>query len=137
MTITVFVSLGKDNKVEYKIENVLNIYHLKRYLSEKLQKELSNIFIYSTEDSKIPLQNLLNFEDEIALYAKISKNRCSTCMGVATFGIGDCVYCKCNYCNMHRLPESHKCPRLESCKKESFDANFKQVISQKCVISQI
>ncbi len=137
MTITVFVSLGKENKVEYKMEDILNIYHLKKDLSGKLGKELSNIFIYSTEESKTPIQNLSNFEDGITLYAKIAKNRCATCMGVATFGIGDCIYCKCNYCNTHRLPESHKCPRLENCKKESFDANFKHVISQKCVISQI
>lgn len=137
MTITVFVSLGKDNKVEYKIEGVFNIYQLKQYLSEKLGKELGNVFIYSTEESKTPLQNLYNFDDGSCLYAKTAKNRCSICMGIATFGIGDCVYCKCNYCNTHRLPESHKCPKLENCRKESFDANFKQVISQKCVISQI
>ena len=137
MTVTILVSLGKDNKIEYKIEGVFNIYQLKQNLSEKLGKEVSNVFIYSSEESKTPLQNLYNFEDEITFYGKIAKNRCSTCVGIATFGIGDCVYCKCNYCNVHRLPETHKCPKLENCRKESFDANFKQVISQKCVMSQI
>jgi hypothetical protein len=137
MTVSVLVSIAKDSKVEYKIENIFNVYQLKEYLSEKLGKDLSNIFIYSTEESKTPLQNLINYEDESYLYSKITKNRCATCQGVATFGIGDCVYCKCNYCNIHRLPETHKCPKLESCRKQSFDMNFKQVISQKCVISQI
>ena len=41
MTVTILVSLGKDNKVEYKIEDVLNIYQLKQILCEKLGKEVT------------------------------------------------------------------------------------------------
>ena len=65
MTVTIFVALGKDNKVEYKIEGVFNIYELKQNLSQKLGKDVSNVFIYSSEESKTPLQNLYNFEVNI------------------------------------------------------------------------
>ena len=47
--------------------------------------------------------------------------------------IGDCVYCKGKYCARHRLPESHHCQNIQSCKQLSFDTNHSKVMNGKCV----
>ena len=36
---------------------------------------------------------------------------------------GDCKYCKLKFCNKHRLPESHYCENLQSCKDAHFQKN--------------
>ena len=51
--------------------------------------------------------------------------------------IGDCKWCNNCYCQTHRIPEAHDCKGMQACKKRSFDLNQKNVLSQKCVKSQI
>ena len=46
--------------------------------------------------------------------------------------IGECVYCSGKYCARHRLPESHMCQNMQSCKQQSFNANHSKVMNGKC-----
>lgn len=45
--------------------------------------------------------------------------------------IGDCKYCEKHYCSVHRLPEDHKCEKLEECKKNSFEKNKNKLMKEK------
>ncbi|OIR58099.1 MAG: AN1-type zinc finger protein [Amphiamblys sp. WSBS2006] len=47
--------------------------------------------------------------------------------------IGQCRYCGCCFCSSHRLPESHSCTDLETCRAESFDKNTDRRMEEKCV----
>merc|ERR1712167_3951 len=55
------------------------------------------------------------------------------CTGRVVALIGDCKYCKKSYCQEHRLPESHACPELKSCRERAFDLNAGKVGAMKCV----
>lgn len=44
--------------------------------------------------------------------------------------IGDCKYCRTQFCAEHRLPEDHLCTGLSTCKKEHFDKNKIKLISE-------
>jgi predicted nucleic acid binding AN1-type Zn finger protein len=69
----------------------------------------------------------------------IKKTRCFVegCKGRVVAMIGDCKWCNNCYCQTHRIPEAHDCKGMQACKKRSFDLNQKNVLSQKCVKSQI
>ena len=41
----------------------------------------------------------------------------------------DCKFCKNSFCGNHRLPEMHKCPNLDDCKKKAFDDNTQKLTS--------
>jgi predicted nucleic acid binding AN1-type Zn finger protein len=51
------------------------------------------------------------------------------CKGVMI--TGDCNYCKSNYCNKHRLPETHECSGLQKCKDVHFERNKATLLSNK------
>jgi predicted nucleic acid binding AN1-type Zn finger protein len=47
--------------------------------------------------------------------------------------VGDCGFCNGHFCSKHRLLESHSCPNLEDCKKESYEQNASKLISERTV----
>lgn len=44
--------------------------------------------------------------------------------------IGDCSYCTMKYCAQHRLPEFHKCDKLDVCCKNAQKENSDRLASQ-------
>jgi len=47
--------------------------------------------------------------------------------------VGDCGFCGGHFCGKHRLLESHNCPNLEDCKKESYEQNANKLIAERTV----
>jgi hypothetical protein len=55
------------------------------------------------------------------------------CKAQAQRIVGDCAFCGGRFCSRHRLLESHACPNLEDCKKESHEQNASKLISERTV----
>ena len=124
--------------VDYTITK--NIYDLKTAISKVLNIEIDTIFLYtsnSQNDEKRICQNTENIDKIEEIFYKVLKNSCNVCSVKATMITGDCNFCKCKYCNIHRLPESHKCACIQAIKKESFNDNYSRVMNGKCVAAQI
>jgi hypothetical protein len=51
--------------------------------------------------------------------------------------IGDCMFCGARFCSRHRLPESHLCSNLNSCKQQSFEDNHSKLMKGKCVAGKL
>ncbi|EGX50491.1 hypothetical protein TWF569_011975 [Orbilia oligospora] len=51
--------------------------------------------------------------------------------------IGDCSFCNGHFCGKHRLLESHHCPNLEDCRKQSHERNAEQLNSQRTETSRV
>jgi predicted nucleic acid binding AN1-type Zn finger protein len=51
--------------------------------------------------------------------------------------IGDCRYCDLSYCSTHRLPESHHCDNISTCRQESYDRNSTKLLGEKCVADKL
>ncbi|RVD81683.1 uncharacterized protein DFL_009535 [Arthrobotrys flagrans] len=51
--------------------------------------------------------------------------------------IGDCSFCNGHFCGKHRLLESHYCPNLEDCRKQSHERNAEQLNSQRTETSRV
>ncbi len=132
------ISFPKDNveSSTYNITNVNNIIDIKKVLSEKIKNPIGQIFIFDFEDSTIHYENYVKITTD-KYYYKILTNKCACCLRKSTIITGDCKYCSCNYCNIHRLPESHCCIGLDKCKSDSFQENYTKTIAGKCVKSQI
>ncbi|KAF1988229.1 AN1-type zinc finger protein [Aulographum hederae CBS 113979] len=47
--------------------------------------------------------------------------------------VGECGFCGGKFCSKHRLLESHQCPNLEDCKKESHERNADKLNSERTV----
>lgn len=67
------------------------------------------------------------------------KNKCfvPTCTDRPSKIIGDCKYCKHNFCSKHRLPESHQCDNLVSCRQASYEKNSSKLMAEKCVADKV
>lgn len=67
------------------------------------------------------------------------KNKCfvPTCTDRPAKIIGDCKYCKQHFCSKHRLPESHQCDNLVSCRQASFEKNSSKLMGEKCVADKV
>ena len=67
------------------------------------------------------------------------KNKCfvPTCTDRPAKIIGDCKYCKQHFCSKHRLPESHQCDNLTSCRQASFEKNSSKLMGEKCVADKV
>ena len=115
--------------------DIIQIYSLKLLLSKKKNISIDEIHVLKSNNECYDNNEYINSHLNIQL--KIIKNRCSICLKKSATIVGDCKYCECKYCPHHRLPEVHKCPKMETCKKESFDKNYNTVISQKCVASMV
>jgi len=51
--------------------------------------------------------------------------------------IGDCKYCNSKYCGTHRLPESHSCSGLGTCKQQHYEKNKNKLEKEKCTASKV
>jgi ubiquitin C len=51
--------------------------------------------------------------------------------------IGICKYCSMGYCGKHRIPESHNCENLFTCKQESHERLAGKLLKEKCVASKV
>ena len=132
------ISFPKDNveSAIYNITNINNIFDIKKYLSEKTKNHIGQIFIFDFENTTTYYESYVKITAE-KYYFKILSNKCAICLKKSTMITGDCKYCSCHYCNIHRLPESHCCVGLDKCKSDSFQDNYAKTISGKCVKSQI
>jgi len=67
------------------------------------------------------------------------KNKCfvPTCTDRPAKIIGDCKYCKQHFCSKHRLPETHQCDNLVSCRQASYDKNSSKLMGEKCVADKV
>ena len=67
------------------------------------------------------------------------KSRCafSECKRKCALFIGDCNYCKCKYCDVHRLPEVHLCANMQQCKDTHFQRNQDKLLAEKCVAPKV
>ncbi|ORX97773.1 hypothetical protein K493DRAFT_313931 [Basidiobolus meristosporus CBS 931.73] len=68
---------------------------------------------------------------------KIAKCTASGCSNRAVRIVGDCRYCQHKFCGQHRLPETHACPNLTTCKQNSFKTLADRLLSEKCVASKV
>lgn len=70
---------------------------------------------------------------------KSTKNKCKleNCNNRVVKIVGDCRYCEGNFCSNHRLPESHYCPNLSTCKQLTFDKFSNKLMSEKCVANKL
>jgi hypothetical protein len=132
------ISFPKDNieSVIYNIDNISSIIDIKNFLSEKNKNVIGQIFIFDFENPTVHYENYYKITAN-KYYFKILNNKCACCLKKSTMITGDCKYCSCSYCNIHRLPESHCCIGLEKCKTDSFQDNYNKTINGKCVKSQI
>jgi len=55
------------------------------------------------------------------------------CGSLAQRIVGDCGFCGGHFCSKHRLLESHACPNLEDCKKESHAQNASKLNAERTV----
>ena len=140
----VFISKYLDNDNILTFDNVNDIHELKKNLYDlliksKLEKKYNynDIFIFN-KDTNEHCENNLTITDKLNnFYYKILFNKCSICMKQAANITGDCSYCNYKFCNIHRLPEYHNCISMKDCKTKSYDENYKRVINQKCVATQL
>ena len=115
-----------------------NIYDLKIVISKLLGIGIEDVFLYTGSDSSARIYHNKEYIENIdEIFYKKLKNSCNVCAAKATIITGDCCYCKCKYCNAHRLPETHKCACIHAVKHESFNDNYTRVMSGKCVAAQI
>ncbi len=54
-----------------------------------------------------------------------------------TVVIGNCNYCKKQYCMIHRMVESHKCNNIQDCYTKAHATFSKQLVENKCVAVKI
>lgn len=113
----------------------ITIYELKKLIQEKKNIPIDEIHIVKYDN--VYYQNKDLVENHITLTMKQVKNRCNLCFSKAAAIIGHCKFCRLNYCASHRLPETHTCPHMADCKKQSFMENSNRVLSQKCVAVKI
>ena len=129
-----FIQLG--NELEnLDVSDRISIYELKRLIQDKKNIPIAEIHILKAEG--LYYQNMEVIDGNSRVTIKQIKNRCPVCQTKAAAIIGNCKFCCLNYCAGHRLPETHTCPNLKDCKKQSFEKNSQLVMSQKCVALKI
>ena len=70
---------------------------------------------------------------------KIKSTPCQVenCNGRVVAILGECKWCSGHYCQFHRLPESHSCKNIESCKQSAKGINKQQVLNGICVARKV
>ena len=142
----VFISKYLNDNI-LTIDNVNDIHELKKKLYDLLNKSYdielkkkfnyNDIFIFNKDTNDYCENNLIITDKLNNFYYKILFNKCSICMKQAVIITGDCSYCYYKFCNIHRLPEYHNCISIKDCRTKSYDENYKRVINQKCVATQL
>jgi hypothetical protein len=140
----VFISKYLDNDNILTINSVNDIHELKKKLYDLLSKfksekkyNYNDIFIFNKDTNEYCENNSIITDKLNNFYYKILFNKCSICMKQAANITGDCSYCNYKFCNIHRLPEYHNCISIKDCRTKSYDENYKRVINQKCVATQL
>ena len=62
---------------------------------------------------------------------------CAHPQGRVAMIIGHCNYCKSDFCGTHRLPETHQCQAMASCKEIAFNRNAQKLEANKCVAAKV
>jgi len=65
------------------------------------------------------------------------KCACDGCAQKPVLIIGDCKFCKLKFCGTHRLPETHACSNMQSCRDQHFMKNKLKLEGEKCVSSKV
>jgi len=140
----VFISKYLDNDNILTIDNVNDVHELKKNLYDLLIKSkpekkynYNDIFIFNKDTNEYCENNLIITDKLNNFYYKILFNKCSICMKQAVNITGDCSYCNYKFCNIHRLPEYHNCISIKDCRTKSYNENYKRVINQKCIATQL
>jgi predicted nucleic acid binding AN1-type Zn finger protein len=65
-----------------------------------------------------------------------------TCLPLSSQGrvamiIGHCNYCNSDFCGAHRLPETHQCQAMASCKEQAFNRNAQKLEASKCIAAKV
>merc|ERR1711977_87152 len=70
---------------------------------------------------------------------KKKKNGCGVegCKERVVLLIGDCKFCSKSFCQAHRLPETHACPEMKSCKEQAQQQLASKMGSMKCVAAKM
>ena len=68
---------------------------------------------------------------------KPSKCFIDQCLDRVAKIVGSCRYCEHSYCGKHRLPESHACENISSCRQESHERNSDKLLNGKCVADKL
>jgi hypothetical protein len=84
----------------------------------------------STLHLALPIRGGMAGRKPLCDYKKQTTDKCKEKMQPI---IGDCGFCQGHFCSKHRLLESHACPGLEDCKKESYDRNADKLNSERTV----
>jgi len=94
------------------------------FLNEKPLDELKTVADYEIQK-----------DTTLLLRMRSTANKCKvdSCPRKAALIIGDCKFCKKNYCAHHRLPETHSCSNIQDCRQQSFDKNKEKLQKEKCV----
>jgi len=90
------------------------------------------------EDLSIGRESTLHLALPIRGGAKVptcdyKKGTPDKCKGRVQRIVGDCGFCGGHFCSKHRLLESHNCPNLEDCKKESHERNANKLNEERTV----
>lgn len=51
--------------------------------------------------------------------------------------VGDCRWCSSRFCLKHRLPETHVCPNIATCRAQASDDLAKRLLEEKCVSNKV
>ena len=116
---------------------IRTFYELKTFISKHWNINIDSLFFYDTNVNGRIYHNSENINNISEVYYKKLKNACNICASKATMITGDCSFCLCKYCNLHRLPETHKCACMNKLKKDSYTDNYNRVMNGKCVAAQI
>jgi predicted nucleic acid binding AN1-type Zn finger protein len=64
---------------------------------------------------KSKCSNILCFNENLCMKSKCVFDDCKAPVAVI---IGDCKYCTGKFCLKHRLPETHACTAMQTCRDE-------------------
>lgn len=127
-----------DSVDNIEIDRPTTIYEIRKLIQDLKNIPMAEIHIIKTElDEDIFYMNKDVVDNSRVLRVRRIKNRCPMCFQKSATIIGNCRYCLLNYCSVHRLPESHLCPHLADCKRQSFEKNSHTVLSGKCIAPKI
>ena len=67
------------------------------------------------------------------------KTKCAFdgCADRALTIVGDCSYCKDKFCGKHRLPETHACSQLQTCRDIAFQKNSEKLMNEKTMSAKV
>lgn len=64
---------------------------------------------------------------------KRCQNETEPCNQAVVRLVGQCPHCSLEFCGKHRLPETHSCAQLSSCRSEAFKRNKDKLESERTI----